>query len=58
LECRVVDTTRVAKYGFFVLRVVKAWVDPQVKEPRTLHHRGHGTFMVAGKTVKLRSRMK
>jgi flavin reductase (DIM6/NTAB) family NADH-FMN oxidoreductase RutF len=58
LECRVVDTRMVAKYCFFVLEVVKAWVDPKVRQPRTLHHRGYGTFMVAGETIKLRSKMK
>lgn len=58
LECRVVDTGMVAKYGFFVLQVVKAWVDSSIKDPRTLHHRGRGAFMVAGETIKLRSRMK
>jgi len=58
LECRVVDTRMVNKYNFFVLEVVKAWVDPVKKNPRTLHHRGKGSFMVAGKTIKLPSRMK
>jgi len=58
LECRVVDTRMVAKYCFFVLEVLKAWVDPKVKHPRTLHHRGYGTFMVAGESIKLRSKMK
>jgi len=58
LECRVVDTRMVAKYNFFVLEVVKAWVDPAVVEPRTLHHRGRGVFMVAGRTIALPSRMK
>lgn len=58
LECRVVDTTLVAKYGQFVLEVVQAWIDPAVKEPRTLHHRGHGRFMTAGATIKLKSKMK
>ena len=58
LECRVVDTSMVAKYGLFVLEVVQAWIDPAVKNPRTLHHRGHGSFMVAGETIKLKSRMK
>ena len=58
LECRVVDTTMVAKYGLFVLGVVKAWIDPSNKDPRTLHHRGHGRFMVAGETIKLTSKMK
>lgn len=58
LECRVVDTTMVSKYSLFVLEVVHAWIDPAVKDPRTLHHRGHGKFMIAGETIKLKSRMK
>jgi len=58
LECRVTDTTMVVSYGFFVLEVVKAWVDTTVKNPRTLHHLGRGNFMVAGERIKLRSRMK
>jgi flavin reductase (DIM6/NTAB) family NADH-FMN oxidoreductase RutF len=58
LECRVVDTRMVAKYCFFVLEVVKAWVDPKVRDPRTLHHRGYGRFMVAGETIRLRSKKK
>lgn len=58
LECRVVDVRLVEAYGFFVVRVVKAWIDPTQEQPRTLHHRGKGLFMVAGKTVKLPSRAK
>lgn len=58
LECRVVDTGMVRKYSFFVLEVIAAWVDAQVRNPRTLHHRGYGRFMVAGETVKLPSRMR
>ena len=58
LECRVVDTKWVKGYNFFVLEVLKAWVDPACKEPRTLHHRGRGVFMVAGETIKLNSKMK
>ncbi len=58
LECRAVDTRMVAKYGLFIIEVIKAWIDPQQKSPRTLHHRGMGTFMVAGKSIKLPSRMK
>jgi len=58
LECRVVDTRMVNRYNFFVLEVVKAWVDPARKDQRTLHYRGKGSFMVAGKTIRLRSRMK
>lgn len=58
LECRVVDTRLMKRYDFFVLEVVKAWIDPACKDPRTLHHRGRGAFMVAGGTVRLASRMR
>lgn len=58
LECRVVDVRLVRKYNFFILEVLKAWIDPARKEPRTIHHRGNGNFMVAGRTLKLPSRMK
>ena len=55
LECKVVDMNLVTKYNFFVLEVVKAWVDPTRKKPRTIHHRGEGEFMVAGRTIHLPS---
>lgn len=58
LECRVVDTKFVPKYCLFVLEVVKAWVDPVVKNPKTIHHLGEGNFMVAGRRIKLKSKMK
>jgi flavin reductase (DIM6/NTAB) family NADH-FMN oxidoreductase RutF len=53
----VVDTRLVNRYGFFVLQVTKAWVDRSVPEPRTLHHRGRGEFMMAGESLRLPSRM-
>ena len=58
LECRVVDTRFMNRYNFFVLEVVKAWIDPACKDPRTLHHRGRGAFMVAGETIRLASKAK
>ncbi|HYP68940.1 MAG TPA: flavin reductase family protein [Thiobacillaceae bacterium] len=58
LECKLTDTRLVTKYNFFILEVIKAWIDPSQRDPRTLHHRGRGAFMVAGETIKLRSRMK
>jgi flavin reductase (DIM6/NTAB) family NADH-FMN oxidoreductase RutF len=58
LECRVVDTRMVAKNCFFILEVVQAWVDTATKDPRTLHHRGRGRFMVAGETLRLPSKMR
>jgi flavin reductase (DIM6/NTAB) family NADH-FMN oxidoreductase RutF len=58
LECRVIDTSMVAKYSLYVLQVCKAWIDPQLQHGKTIHHLGYGKFMVAGATIKLRSRMK
>jgi flavin reductase (DIM6/NTAB) family NADH-FMN oxidoreductase RutF len=57
-ECRVVDTGMLNKYCFFVLEIVKAGIDSKVKNPQTIHHPGNGNFMVAGKTIKLKSKMK
>jgi flavin reductase (DIM6/NTAB) family NADH-FMN oxidoreductase RutF len=56
LECKVVDTRLAAKYNFFVLEVVKAWIDPTQKNPRTIHHRGKGVFSVDGRTIRLASK--
>jgi flavin reductase (DIM6/NTAB) family NADH-FMN oxidoreductase RutF len=58
LECRVVDGRLVNAYNLFVLEVVRAWVDPKQKNPKTIHHRGYGTFVVDGEVIKLRSRMR
>lgn len=58
LECRMVDATMVTKYNFFVLEVLKAWIDPAQKQPQTLHHQGKGQFMVASETIRLPSKMK
>jgi flavin reductase (DIM6/NTAB) family NADH-FMN oxidoreductase RutF len=58
LECRLIDTRLANKYCFFVLEVVKAWIDPSVKNPRTIHHLGRGNFMVAGDRIKLPSKMR
>lgn len=58
LECEVFDDRMVKQYGFFILRVIEAWIDPLQPDPRTLHHRGKGAFMIAGETVRLPSRMK
>jgi len=58
LECKVVDTGMVARYDLFILEVVKAWIDPSVKTPKTIHHLGGSDFMVAGRTIRLPSRKK
>jgi flavin reductase (DIM6/NTAB) family NADH-FMN oxidoreductase RutF len=58
LECKVVDDRMAARYNFFILEVVRAWIDPSQKNPRTIHHQGKGVFMIGGKTIKLPSKMK
>jgi flavin reductase (DIM6/NTAB) family NADH-FMN oxidoreductase RutF len=58
VECKVVDAKMVARYNFFILEGLKAWIDPSRKDPRTIHHRGRGAFMVAGETIHLPSKMK
>ncbi len=57
-ECKVIDMRLAKNYNFFILEVVQAWIDPAQKQPRTIHHRGKGEFMVAGKFIKLPSKMK
>ncbi|MDT8385620.1 MAG: flavin reductase family protein [Gammaproteobacteria bacterium] len=57
LECRVTDTRLLNRYDFFVLEVLKAWIDPGCKQPRTLHHRGKGQFAVDGEIITLPSKM-
>lgn len=58
LECKVVDTGFVNKYGIFILEVVKAWIDPEQKNPKTIHHQGYGKFAVDGRVVTLKSKMR
>jgi flavin reductase (DIM6/NTAB) family NADH-FMN oxidoreductase RutF len=55
LECRVADTRMVEKYNMFVLEVVKAWIDPAQKTPKTIHHQGWGRFAVDGRIIRLKS---
>jgi flavin reductase (DIM6/NTAB) family NADH-FMN oxidoreductase RutF len=56
LECRVSDTRLVPKYNLFILEVLKAWIDPAQKHPKTIHHQGFGAFVVDGPTIKLKSK--
>ena len=58
LECKVIDISMAGKYNLFVLEVVKAWIDRSKRDPRTIHHCGRGVFMVAGRRIKLPSKMK
>jgi len=58
LECRVTDTGFAEKYNLFVLEVLKAWIDPAKKAPKTIHHRRFGRFAMDGRHIKLKSRMR
>lgn len=58
LECRVNDTRYVNKYNIFILEVLKAWSDPKQSNFKTIHHCGYGTFILDGRTIKLKSKMR
>ena len=56
LECKVANSRLVNKYNLFVLEVLKAWIDPAQKKPKTIHHHGYGRFAVDGDMIRLKSR--
>lgn len=58
LECKLVDEKMIDKYNLFILEVLSAWIDPTKPDPRTIHHRGRGSFMIAGETIRRPSMMK
>ncbi len=45
------------KYNHFILQVIKAWIDPERKERRTIHHNGDGNFVADGDTINLKKKM-
>jgi len=57
-ECKLIDTSRIDRYGLFVFEVVKAHVATAPRYPQTIHYRGDGVFMVSGRNVSYRSRFK
>lgn len=57
-ECRLSDSNFVGEYGLFIWEVVKAHVAISVINPKTLHYRGQGEFMVAGETISCRKDFK
>lgn len=54
LECKLVDDQLCDKYNFFIFEVVKAHAPAVPKYPKTIHYRGDGMFMVAGRSLNLR----
>ena len=60
IECVVEDTKMVSKYSMWVLRPVKAWLNPSRRPGeggKMFHHRGDGTFVVDGEVLDLKDRM-
>ena len=53
-ECRLVDTSLVKKYDFFIWEVVSARAARSPRHPETLHYTGAGVFVVAGRIVHRR----
>lgn len=56
IECAVVDI--ISKHNIVVLDGVAAYIDSQRREKRTLHAVGDGRFIVDGKTVSRRGKLK
>jgi flavin reductase (DIM6/NTAB) family NADH-FMN oxidoreductase RutF len=57
-ECKVADASLMGKYSMFILEVVKAHVAPSPRYPKTIHYRGDGQFMIAGRTISLKERFR
>jgi flavin reductase (DIM6/NTAB) family NADH-FMN oxidoreductase RutF len=60
IECVVEDTKMVSKYSMWILKPVKAWINPNMKPGeggKMFHHRGDGTFVVDGEVLDLKDRM-
>jgi flavin reductase (DIM6/NTAB) family NADH-FMN oxidoreductase RutF len=60
IECVAEDAKLVSKYGMWVLKPVKAWINPKKKPGeggKMFHHRGDGTFVVDGEVLDLKNRM-
>lgn len=58
LECKVIDSKLSEKYNIFILKGLKAWINPSKSNPKTIHHEGGGTFIVATKRIKIKTRVK
>lgn len=58
LECRLVDGRLRDRYDFFVFEVVRAHAPARPKYPKTIHYRGEGMFMVAGRSLNLRRKFR
>ena len=57
-ECRLADASQIRRYSLFIWDVVKAHVATSPRYPKTVHYRGDGVFMVAGRSISRRSQFK
>jgi len=57
-ECKLVDAKLIKKYSLFIFKVVAAHAAVSPKYPTTIHYRGDGQFMVAGKNLNMRKNFK
>lgn len=57
-ECQLSDDSLIDERGLFIWDVVKAHVAASPKNPKTIHYRGDGQFMIGGKAVDMKRRFK
>ncbi|WP_343585198.1 flavin reductase family protein [Herbaspirillum sp.] len=57
-ECRLYDGRLIDKYNYFIFEVVKAHVARTPKNPKTVHYKGDGEFMVAGGLISRRAKFR
>jgi flavin reductase (DIM6/NTAB) family NADH-FMN oxidoreductase RutF len=57
-ECRLSDDGLIESRGLFIWEVVKAHVATSPRSPRTLHYRGDGEFLVAGRPISRKASFK
>ena len=46
------------KFNLLIREVQRASIDPKQKNPKMIHHQGHGVFVVDGNKIKMRSQKK
>lgn len=57
-ECTLADESLIDSRGIFLWNVVKARVAATPKNPKTIHYRGDGEFMLGGKSVDLSAKFR
>ncbi|SHL40000.1 NADH-FMN oxidoreductase RutF, flavin reductase (DIM6/NTAB) family [Chitinophaga jiangningensis] len=52
-ECHLYDAQMLDTYNFFIFEIRRALVSVYPKYPKTVHYRGDGEFMIAGKNTSI-----